>query len=172
MNDGNTTLSCKIQMFNNLEIIAKIIFQATSLSGLRQSLSHAEEEIRKRQTEMESLRRQLATPHPSEQLLTNLQDRLLSMARVQLQALTVIARNRCKAFFTGSYYSSFLILFDSISGIWVFISKNSECEMDKTLFFILMEICFSNFELYWIFRKMIGSSPTLSKTRVEFDSSY
>ncbi|PAV55946.1 hypothetical protein WR25_06053 isoform B [Diploscapter pachys] len=73
-------------LFNNNE--------ATSLSGLRQSLSHAEEEVRKRQTEMESLRRQLATPHPSEQLLTNLQDRLLSMARVQLQALTVIARNR------------------------------------------------------------------------------
>ncbi|CAJ0927285.1 unnamed protein product, partial [Mesorhabditis belari] len=58
-----------------------------NLSALRKSLSAAESEITRQQKEMETLRKQFSSP-TSEQLISCFQDRLISMLKVQMGALS------------------------------------------------------------------------------------
>ncbi|CAD6186121.1 unnamed protein product [Caenorhabditis auriculariae] len=64
-----------------------------TLTTLRKSLCAAEDEVRQRQEEMRTLRQQINSPSPSDQILEALQSRLVTMLRVQLSTLSVLTRS-------------------------------------------------------------------------------
>ncbi|KAK6730795.1 hypothetical protein RB195_007331 [Necator americanus] len=67
--------------------------ESSSLTALRKSLAVAEQDVRKKQEEMEELRSQLVN-QDYEQRVAALQPRLITMLRVQLTAITNITKSR------------------------------------------------------------------------------